>query len=119
MPEFVIQKHTKRRTHHYDIMLRQGTKLLTWSIKDIRTLQDIQGLTSARKLPDHRLIYLTYQGKIFRGRGEVKIWDKGSYLRSGPSLIRLTGRKIKALYYLVPDIRPGQYWFIKIGDYSS
>ncbi len=30
-------------------------------------------------LPDHRRIYLDYEGKISRGRGSVKIVDQGNY----------------------------------------
>lgn len=80
MPRFVIQKHSKRKSSHFDLMLESNGALKTWSfnnpLKGYRSGLPMQGL---KPLPDHRMAYLTYEGKISRNRGRVKIWDRGIY----------------------------------------
>ena len=34
---------------------------------------------TAKALPDHRLVYLDYEGPIAGGRGSVSRWDEGTY----------------------------------------
>lgn len=81
MPRYVILKHItppeSERGTHYDLMLEQDGKLLTWAIPE----PPRAGLrTSVTKLPDHRLDYLDYEGPISGDRGEVRRVDIGEYL---------------------------------------
>lgn len=84
MPRFVIHKHAKRKSYHFDLMLESDNTLKTWSFfKPLKTynprkISAVPIQTSAN-IPDHRKIYLAYEGKISRGRGRVTIWDRGIY----------------------------------------
>lgn len=116
MPRFVIQKHIKRQAFHFDLMLEKGGKLLTWSIPNILSLLKNSKITQAKKLSEHRLLYLDYEGKISRGRGKVEIWDSGTYQAKqycdGFILINLEGKRLKGLYYLFSDLEQQDSWWI-------
>src|SRR5687768_14660009 len=80
MPRYVILQHITppeaERGTHYDLMLEQDGKLVTWAIPE----PPRAGLrTSATKLSDHRLAYLDYEGPISGDRGEVRRVDVGEY----------------------------------------
>ena len=80
MPRFVILQHIMSshsvRRSHYDLMLEDNGKLITWAIPDL----PCAGLqTSATKLPDHRLAFLDYEGSVSGDRGEVRRVDWGDY----------------------------------------
>lgn len=83
MPRFVILQHVtppgSERATHYDLMLEQNGKLLTWAMPQ----QPRPGLKIVvTKLPDHRLVYLDYEGPISGDRGEVTRVDAGEYASS-------------------------------------
>ena len=105
MPRFVIQKHLKRKTHHFDLMIERNGALKTWSLEKLpNAYRSRLSPQSIKLLPDHRIHYLTWQGKISRGRGIVKIWDKGTYQcviwRSNLKVIIIRGQKI-AGYFII------------------
>ena len=69
---FVILLHTGLGPDHYDLMIRHGEALATWQLaEDPRTLGPGQS-RPARRLGDHRLAYLDYEGPVSRGRGQVR-----------------------------------------------
>lgn len=80
MPEppsarFVVQHHTGHRGDHFDLMIEHAGTLLTWQIE-----QDLPAAAAsfpARRLPDHRLSYLTYEGEVSGGRGRCHIVQRG------------------------------------------
>ena len=77
--EFVIQTHSGFGPTHYDLMLRQADTLVTWQLS-----QSPQGICegqtiASKRLADHRLAYLTYEGPVSGARGRVSILDKGTY----------------------------------------
>jgi hypothetical protein len=78
-PKFVIQKHVGHGTDHYDFMLRMGPSLATWQIHRLPQALAVGECEPARKLPDHRLAYLTYEGEVSRGRGRVCPVAAGEY----------------------------------------
>jgi len=83
MSRFVILHHQvppdSGRESHYDLMLEQKGKLLTWAISE----RPRPGLKiTATRLPDHRLAYLDYEGPISGDRGEVIRVDAGEYVSS-------------------------------------
>jgi len=77
--EFVIQIHSDYGPLHYDLMLARGEVLATWRLA-VSPAELAEGReVRAKKLEDHRLAYLSYEGPVSRGRGRVAILDKGTY----------------------------------------
>jgi hypothetical protein len=75
MPRFVLLEHVWNGVH-WDFMLEYGDTLRTWAIEQpILEGRDL----SARALPDHRRLYLDYEGEISGGRGQVRRVDAGTY----------------------------------------
>ena len=75
MPRFVLLEHVWNGVH-WDLMLEHGEVLRTWAIDSpIVAGQDLP----ARALPDHRRIYLEYEGEISGNRGHVRRVDTGTY----------------------------------------
>lgn len=73
MPEFVILYHETPpqtdRPSHWDLMLRDGNKLLTWALdKQPKCGQAIEG----RQLPDHHTRFLTFEGTLSGDQGRVR-----------------------------------------------
>ena len=72
-------------------MLEHQGSLLTWALSDAPTPSEN---ITAERLPDHRLVYLDYEGPVAGDRGEVVRWTGGTFdwdiqgdsaLRSGPT----------------------------------
>jgi len=81
MPRFVILRHTlpagDRQGTHFDLMLEDDGKLLTWALPELpRAGDDL----IATQLPDHRIAYLDYEGPISDDRGEVERVDEGEFV---------------------------------------
>ena len=76
---FVILHHIisdrRQGQTHFDLMIEGDGKLLTWALPEFPG--DITPLL-AKKLPDHRLRYLTYEGEISGHRGHVKRVEEGT-----------------------------------------
>ena len=79
--KFVLLAHTfpanYPRSDHWDLMLEDDGTLLTWELEKpfglAATDSTDNGQTIvARRLDDHRLDYLVYEGQISGGRGSVK-----------------------------------------------
>ena len=75
---FVIQEHTYSGQMHWDLMLESGPALATWQVAVPPGNWPGETVT-CRKLADHRLDYLTYQGPLSRDRGQVRIKALGHY----------------------------------------
>ena len=76
MPRFVILRHDSPQGVHFDLMLEAGEVLKTWSLPQ----PPEPGVEMAcNSLPDHRLLYLDYEGPISGDRGSVSRWDRGTY----------------------------------------
>jgi hypothetical protein len=104
MLRFVIQEHHKRKTKHYDLMVETLGALKTWSFAEPLGQYALKPtVQKAELLPDHRFKYLSYEGKISRGRGWVRIWDNGEYRKiigeKNCYALLVKGQKIKG--YLV------------------
>ncbi len=82
---FVLLRHempqTATRGSHWDFMLENGGVLLTWEFPELP--MDTPPTTfpqlGIRRLPDHRLEYLAYEGPISNDRGRVQRVDEGVY----------------------------------------
>ncbi|MBS0210667.1 MAG: hypothetical protein JSS27_17125 [Planctomycetes bacterium] len=80
MPRFVVLRHelpaSSGRPSHWDLMFEVGGVLRTWAIE---TLPDVVVPAPVTALPDHRLVYLEYEGPVSDDRGSVIRWDAGQY----------------------------------------
>lgn len=71
---FVIQEHQVAPGDlHYDLMIEAGEVLVTFQLDEAPHAEGVAG----RRSFDHRRRYLDYEGPLSRGRGEVRIWDRG------------------------------------------
>ena len=75
MPRFVVLEH-RHQGVHWDFMLEAGPVLRTWALS---AAPDQPGPITGTVLPDHRPMYLDYEGPISRGRGHVVCWDRGTF----------------------------------------
>jgi hypothetical protein len=74
MPRYTILEHDHPFLH-WDFLVEVGTALRGWRLAH----QPQEGLDIAvQTLPEHRLIYLNYEGPISGGRGCVQRWDSGT-----------------------------------------
>ena len=104
MPRFTILTHD-HPFPHWDLLLERGESLQTWRLL---TVPDSPGEITAEPLPDHRLMYLDYEGPVSNGRGVVSRWDTGDYCivqktveESAERLeIELTGERLAGRFIL-------------------
>lgn len=117
MLSFVIQQHQKSPEDlHFDFMLEREGVLVTWSFPNP---PEKGKLWLGKRIFDHRLKYLTFEGEIGRGLGRVEIWDRGTYQpvawKENRMEILLRGEKISGLYLL--SLAQGPDWTLeRIGD---
>lgn len=80
---FVMQLHRCDQGDHYDWMLEAADSLITFRLP-VR-LDDLPAgrPITVQRLGDHRRAYLTYEGPVSGGRGEVQIDDRGTYEATG------------------------------------
>jgi hypothetical protein len=80
MPRFVILYHQMPADSdvpsHWDLMFDTGKTLRTWAVD---AAPDQRPRQPARRLSDHRRVYLEYEGEIAGERGSVTRWDEGDY----------------------------------------
>lgn len=82
---FVILHHVQRDGEHWDLMVERDGVLLTWQLATdpvaAFAAADAAGQPPApipaRRIADHRLAYLHYEGPISRGRGHVRRVERG------------------------------------------
>lgn len=75
---FVIQEHTTGQDVHWDFMLELGGILQTYRL-DKAPNEALHLAVNATKIFDHPLKFLTYQGPVNKGRGNVRITESGTY----------------------------------------
>ena len=97
MPRFVVLEHD-HPTLHWDFMLEWGTSLRTWRLDRIPAEA---ATLNAVALPDHRLVYLDYEGPVTRNRGSVARVASGTFeVLSGTSdslTVRLSGELLSGV----------------------
>lgn len=80
-------------------MLEDGPALATWQVPLPPENWSADTIT-CRKLADHRLDYLTYEGPVSHGRGQVRLNARGHYqpirIQTDHWHVHLTGRTINA-----------------------
>lgn len=76
MPRFALLEHD-HPTLHWDLLLECGAACRTWRLSaPPESGSDIR----AEALPDHRLMYLDYEGPVGGDRGTVKRHDDGTFV---------------------------------------
>jgi hypothetical protein len=76
--KFVIQKHTRGGDVHWDLMLEAGETLETYRLS-LPPEKLKQEKCSAEKIFEHPLRFLTYEGPVNKGEGNVEIAESGTY----------------------------------------
>ena len=76
MPRFAVLAHD-HPAPHWDLFLEAGPVLRSWRIP---TPFPAAGLVPAEPAPDHRPLYLDYEGPLGGGRGTVTRVDGGSFV---------------------------------------
>ena len=76
--KFDIQQHSTGPDVHWDFMLETSGILQTYRL-DKAPGQILYLAVNAVKIFDHPLKFLTYEGPVNKGRGNVQIADSGSY----------------------------------------
>lgn len=103
---------------HWDFLLENGSGCRTW-----RLLSE-PGETStiaAQPLPDHRLLYLEYEGPVSRDRGTVAAFDRGTFewISNGPERLEvvLKGDRLNCSARLVGNSDGVCQWeFVRTSD---
>lgn len=129
MPRFVILRHEcppgYARPSHWDFMLEVGPALKTWALlqtPDETPSDQPSGSESCRAeaLADHRLEYLTYEGPVSGGRGEVARWDLGTYrlVRCSEDewIVELQGERLQGRASLRRIAADPQFWQWQFGN---
>ncbi|WP_417382592.1 DNA polymerase ligase N-terminal domain-containing protein [Gimesia sp.] len=101
MQQYVILHHDHPQVH-WDLMLEEDGVLKTWRLPvppEIDPASDETSLDlTAESLPDHRLVYLEYEGPVSGERGTVTRWDRGSFTllekKEGLYVALLTGEEL-------------------------
>jgi hypothetical protein len=121
MPRFVVLRHegAPGRELHWDLMLEEGDVLRAWALAN----EPGPGATSCRaeRLPDHRPLYLNYEGEVSGGRGTVTRMDAGVYTpgQTGNQrvIVKLNGVRLRGTATLAPAGDGDQRWrFLFVPD---
>lgn len=103
MPRFVILEHDHPYLH-WDLMFELGLGLRTWRLA---VPPSIGQVITAKALPDHRMMYLDYEGAVSGGRGKVRRWDCGEFEQlpgaADCMALRLDGKRVQGWAYLRVD----------------
>jgi DNA polymerase Ligase (LigD) len=82
-PRFVVQEHTTSEGVHWDLMLEEGEVLITFRLEEPPE-EALRHPVGATRIFDHPLRFLTYEGPVQKGTGQVRIVEWGTYLASDP-----------------------------------
>jgi hypothetical protein len=115
MPHYVVLRHDPPNVNsgavHWDFMIEDGPALRTWALEEepspARSIH-------ATALPNHRLIYLDYEGPISGDRGTVLRWDAGDFeiLAKTPTEmeLQLGGGRSAGSVRICQDVADPQRW---------
>jgi len=76
--KFVIQEDKKAGDIHWDLMLESDGFLETYRL-DAPPEEIASRPANAQKIFDHPIKFLTYEGSVNEGKGNVSIADAGTY----------------------------------------
>jgi bifunctional non-homologous end joining protein LigD len=78
LERFVVQEHRTGEGVHWDLMLEAGEVLATFRLAE-RPEAALGRPVEAVKILDHPLRFLTYEGPVQKGTGQVRIVERGTY----------------------------------------
>ncbi len=118
---FVVLEHSWDGIH-YDFMLEREGVLKTWAIDAWPT----PGLDlPARRLPDHRIAYLDYEGPVSGDRGNVLRLSFGFYetvaWERDRVSVRLEGDQLVGaveIRLLASDAAGAETWILRLGNFD-
>ena len=121
MPRFVLLLHETpagyARPTHFDLMLESGDALLTWSLMELPTSGTI---VAAEQLPNHRVMYLDYEGPVSGDRGDVQRIEAGEFewIETTPRRFQaqLTGEKLRGRLVLEQNDPVPHRWRVALSD---
>jgi len=119
MPRFVVLLHQTPpgypRGTHFDFMLERDKVLLTWALDQLPTTENA---SLADRLPDHRSLYLDYEGEIAGERGSVSREDRGEFdwieQSAARYVVQLRGEKLRGLLTLAQDESDAHRWRVSL-----
>lgn len=119
MPRFVVLLHETpagySRPTHYDLMLEQGQMLLTWAVDRVPAVGKV---VTAERLPDHRTVYLDYEGSVSGERGAVNRIDRGNFdwVSQTPERyeIIVTGQRLRGTLLFEQDANQPHLWRVAL-----
>ncbi|MFM7151016.1 MAG: DNA polymerase ligase N-terminal domain-containing protein, partial [Gemmataceae bacterium] len=87
MARFALLKHD-HPFDHFDLLLQREESLKSWRLVSIPRAGEPQ---SATVIPDHRLMYLDYEGPVSSNRGHVQRVDGGElqWLHAGEDQVEV------------------------------
>jgi len=105
---FIIHEHHAVKAGlHYDIRLEKDNKLKSWATRKLLDIIDSNKKILLIQQPDHEMDWIDFSGSITDGygKGEVKIWDSGTYnliqWTDKSIIIIFNGKKIKSKYTIL------------------
>jgi hypothetical protein len=120
MPRFVVLEHDGPRGLHWDFMLETGSVLSTWALAQP---PNASPQIDARRLPDHRLAYLDYEGPVSGRRGYVNRWDQGDYEMDHQTeselVVTLSGAKLRGRACLRCVSDESDQWHFRLASAGS
>lgn len=104
---FVILHHRLPASEHWDLMIEQPEALATWQLGRDPAAGCAEDVPT-RRLPDHRKVYLEYEGPVSGDRGEVSRVEEGvcAVFRADEEAWRidLRGRRLRGSFEIThPD----------------
>lgn len=106
------------RSDHYDLLLEIPGTLLSWELSVKPFQQD--GTTIGRQLPNHRLLYLDYQGPLTGNRGQVEQvfvgelqWQTQPAADTSPLQAVVTVHETDWLLQLSTESQAGNSWLVE------
>jgi hypothetical protein len=121
MPRYVVLLHKTpvhyARGTHFDLMLENEGVLLTWGVPELpRTDAAVAG----ERLPDHRLVYLDYEGLVAGDRGSVQRVEGGEFewIEMTPTRFQaqVVGKKMRGRLVIEQDAKEPQRWRVALSD---
>jgi bifunctional non-homologous end joining protein LigD len=100
---FVIQEHSENSVH-WDLMLQIGSVLQTYRL-DKAPEEIIHSSANATQIFDHPFRFLTYEGPVHRGKGNVHVIESGTYeiVSQSHDLVelKLNGKDLNGTFTLI------------------
>lgn len=114
---FAILHHQVKGGEHWDFLLEHEGKLLSWQLFHYPLSSGNYPIT-CRRLADHRLMYLDYEGPVSRDRGHVRRVDSGHFqfekLDEDHIVVQLSGYHLSGMYELLRAKANGELWAFQV-----